>query len=211
MRLYFVRHAESEANLLKEISNRGLKHGLTGRGRAQAAALGDNLHPACANKIYTSPLLRAVQTAEILASALGLPVETSDALREYDCGVLEGKSDPDSWALHRQVRLAWLEQGAWEQRIPGGESFLDIQARFEPFIQRLLQSPQGASLILVGHGGLYTCMLPLVLANVSFAFATQPFPNTAYVLARAQPDGSLRCLEWCGAPVPPAPGEAFPA
>lgn len=209
MRLYFVRHAESEANLLEEISNRGRKHGLTERGRVQAAALADNLRPARADKIYTSPLLRAVQTAEILASALGLAVETSDTLREYDCGILEGQSDPASWALHRQVRLAWLEQGDWEQRIPGGESFLDMRARFEPFIQRLLQSPRDASLILVGHGGLYTCMLPLILANVSFAFATvQTFPNTAYVLAHSQPDGSLLCLEWCGVPVPSAPGAA---
>ena len=43
MWIYFVRHGESEANLLNEISNRGLKHGLTERGRAQASALAETL------------------------------------------------------------------------------------------------------------------------------------------------------------------------
>ena len=39
MKLYFVRHGESEANLLREFSNRGYKHGLTERGFQQAAAV----------------------------------------------------------------------------------------------------------------------------------------------------------------------------
>ncbi|MBK9055673.1 MAG: histidine phosphatase family protein [Chloroflexi bacterium] len=44
MRFYFVRHGESEANILHEMSNRGWKHGLTEKGREQAAALAYNLH-----------------------------------------------------------------------------------------------------------------------------------------------------------------------
>src|SRR6476646_8171101 len=43
MKLYFVRHGESEANLLREISNRGTRHGLTAKGRAQATALAQSL------------------------------------------------------------------------------------------------------------------------------------------------------------------------
>ena len=39
MRIYFARHGESEANLLHVFSNRGVKHGLTARGRAQAETL----------------------------------------------------------------------------------------------------------------------------------------------------------------------------
>ena len=54
---------------------------------------------------------------------------------------------------------------------------------------------------MIGHGGLYLSMLPLVLANVDFEFASrQPFPNTGTVLAESGSQG-LVCREWCGAPV----------
>jgi broad specificity phosphatase PhoE len=103
MRLYFVRHGQSEANVLQVISNRGLEHGLTEPGRAQVSSLARRLAGLPFARLYSSPLLRAVQTAEMLSSELGLPFETKDALREFDCGIIEGKSDTLSWqsqALH---------------------------------------------------------------------------------------------------------------
>ena len=65
MRIYFARHGESQANLLHEISNRGLKHGLTRRGREQAVALADRLQNLAVTHIYSSPLLRAIETSVI--------------------------------------------------------------------------------------------------------------------------------------------------
>jgi broad specificity phosphatase PhoE len=202
MKLYFVRHGESEANLLRVISNRGSVHGLTEKGRQQAAGLGESLAQSGISAIFSSPLLRAIQTAEILSSVLRLDTVVTDALREYDCGVIEGKSDAQSWDLHRRVREDWLLRGQWERKIEGGESFLDIRRRFEPFVEGLLATyPADASLLLVGHGGLYFCMLPQVLSNVSFETAASlPFPNTGIVLAETRPQG-LYCLEWCGTPV----------
>lgn len=84
MKLYFVRHGQSEANLLNEFSNRGYKNGLTALGREQAHQLADRLKPDSLSYIYSSPLMRAVQTAEILSNELDLEFETKDALREYD-------------------------------------------------------------------------------------------------------------------------------
>src|SRR5438552_745482 len=127
MKLYFVRHGESEANLLREVSKRGLKHGLTDRGREQAALLAQTLTGASVVRLFSSPLLRAVQTVEILSRAWGVPYEVTDALREYDCGVLEGKSDAATWQIFDTVLNEWLHQGAWEKRIEQGESFLEIR------------------------------------------------------------------------------------
>lgn len=47
--------------------------------------------------------MRAVQTAGILADRSGLSITVEDGLREFDCGVIEGKSDPESWYNLRQV------------------------------------------------------------------------------------------------------------
>ena len=70
MKLYFVRHGESEANVLQVISNRGWMHPLTEKGRQQANTLAEKLRGAGITKIYTSPLRRAVETAEILSRSL---------------------------------------------------------------------------------------------------------------------------------------------
>jgi broad specificity phosphatase PhoE len=96
MRLYFARHGESEANILKEFSNRPGKHGLTDKGKRQAERLADNLKSVHFTALYYSPILRAVQTADITAKRLNITYETKDALREYDVGILEGKSDEAS-------------------------------------------------------------------------------------------------------------------
>jgi broad specificity phosphatase PhoE len=198
MRLYFVRHGESEANRLNEFSNRGLKHGLTAQGMEQARALARTLRDVPAARLFSSPLLRAVQTAQILSDGLGIPYEVTDALREYDCGILEGKSDAASWEVFDAVSAAWLRDKDWARRIEGGESFMDIQQRFVPYIERLVEEYEGSSqgLITVGHGGLYRCMLPLVLVNIDFSFAQgQPIGNTDCITAELRPEG-LTCLTW---------------
>jgi broad specificity phosphatase PhoE len=198
MKLYFVRHGESEANLLHEFSYRGLKHGLTDKGEQQAHVLAQLLRHVPVTGIFSSPLLRAIQTAEILAHELGVSYQVADALREFDCGILEGKSDATSWQSYWQLSDAWLRRKEWEKRIDQGESFVDIQQRFIPFIDHLLQvhrtSP--SAFVLVGHGGTYRCMLPLVLRNIDFCFAADHGRSpTAAIVAGLTPKG-LVCLTW---------------
>jgi broad specificity phosphatase PhoE len=198
--MLFARHGESEANVLNVFSNRGLKHSLTEKGRGQAAALAQKLEGFSVARIFSSPLLRAVQTAEILADVLNVPYEVFDALREYDCGVLEGRSDAASWAEYHRVLEKWVYHQRWESRIEGGESFLEIWDRFVPFIEHLLKEYGDTSqgLVLVGHGGLYRCMLPLVLDNVDVDFAMQhTLSHTGYVQAEMR-DAKLFCVEWSG-------------
>jgi probable phosphoglycerate mutase len=206
MQLYFVRHGQSEANRLNEIANRGLRHGLTAQGRAQAAALAQTLRDKAIYKLYTSPLLRAQQTAEILAQALGVPVEIADALREYDCGTAEGRSDAAAWALYQAAAEAWA-RGEWGSRIEGGESVLDMEVRFRPFLTQLIRTHRTSqvSVVLISHGGLYRWMLPRVLANVDLGFAlAHPISYTDAVIATPGSAG-LVCSEWCGQVVPATP------
>jgi 2,3-bisphosphoglycerate-dependent phosphoglycerate mutase len=202
MRIFFARHGESEANLLRVISNRDLPHHLTERGREQARALADELRGAGVARIFSSPILRARETAAIVADVIGLPFVVTEALREYDCGVAEGRADEEAWAMYVAADADW-QRGALESRVPGGESFLDMRARFVPFVERLAAERErvGGDVLLIGHGGLYRCMLPLVLPEVSPEHArATPFGNCQYVLALAGADG-LRCERYCGAPL----------
>jgi probable phosphoglycerate mutase len=206
MKLYFVRHGQSEANVLQVFSNRGWQHGLTAAGRAQVKELGNTLSCAGAARIYSSPLKRAMETASILGRRLGVGYEAVDALREYDCGVLEGAGGRDAARIYAEVLDDWVERYLWNRRIEGGESFNDIRRRFVPFVEALVDRPpeHQANSLLVAHGGVLRCMLPLVLANVDLEFSmSNRLGYAATVTAHAQPD-RLVCLDWAGTPPPTA-------
>jgi broad specificity phosphatase PhoE len=200
MRIYFVRHGESQANLLHEISNRGLRHGLTREGREQAVALADRLRNPGITHIFSSPLLRAIETTVILAYRLEIDYEVVDALREYDCGIAEGRSDAKAWQLWQALADAWVIDRRWEQRIEGGESFHDLRERFVPFIEGLVNryGSTEAGIVCVSHGGVYRMMLPLVLENVDDEmFARHGFDYTSCIVSEWRP-GGLYCVEWNG-------------
>jgi broad specificity phosphatase PhoE len=200
MRLYFMRHGESTANLLREFSNSGKKHPLTETGIEQARDAACGLRGLAIDQIYSSPVLRAVQTAKILTDELQAPLEISEALREWSVGVYEGTTDPYGWELHRQVQEDWIYHHKLDSKMPGGESFNEIRERFVPFIYCLVSEGRGSDrgLILVGHGGLYLNMLPLIFKNVDHTFAHEHgFPYASAAVAESQPDG-LYCISWCG-------------
>ncbi len=200
MRIYFTRHGESHANVLRQISNRGLTHPLTHRGREQAAALADKLQDRALTRIYSSPMLRAIETSIIIANRLGVDYEVVDGLAEYDCGIAEGRADEVGWQMWQALFDDWVIHKRWERRIEGGESFLDIRDRFVPFVEGLVTQygDTDANLLCVAHGGVLWMMLPLVLTNVdNELMAKHGFVNTTCLVAEPGPDG-LRCVEWDG-------------
>jgi len=206
VQIIFVRHAESQANLRHEISNRGLKHPLTQTGRRQACALARKLEDQSISYIYSSPVLRAIETTVVVANHLGVEYEVTEALGEYDLGELEGRGDEKTWEQWQTLFDDWTKFRRWENRAPGGESFHDVRRRFVPFIDGLIRVYQHtqANLLCVGHGGLYRVMLPLVLKNIDheFILANRSFEYATAVVARLSPAG-LVCLEWNGVQVAP--------
>ncbi len=200
MRLYFVRHAQSEANVQMVISNRDLPHQLTELGSEQAQALARRLTDVSLAAIYSSPIRRAAQTAQIVATSKSLPVEFVEALREPDCGNMEGRSDEEAWTEHDRVIYDWVVQRKFESRIEGGECFHDLRARFVPFVEGLIAAHgyTDHNILLITHGSLLYLMLPLVLTNIDFASVREyPMHNTVVIIAEKRTTG-LVCLEWDG-------------
>ena len=201
MRILFARHGESEANVQQIISNRDLPHKLTGVGVAQASALAARLVNENVKTIVASPILRAQETAAIVAERLGVSVTTSSALREFDCGMMEGRGDDAAWVAHQAVTQAWDEAQTYDQRIlPDGESFNDMKARFVPFVSELAiqNANRSGAILLISHGALLHQMLPLALSNVDRIFTQQhPLGNCDLVIAHPQNE-QLVCTDWAG-------------
>jgi probable phosphoglycerate mutase len=197
MKFYFVRHGESEANTRHIISNRESPFGLTLKGRMQAEALAEHLKEIPVTAVFSSPILRARQTADLLSGAFGISCQVTEGLREYDCGILEEQSDQESWRAHRQYFEDWVLRRQYTSKPQDGECFLDIQNRFVPFIEELVRTrSEDDNILLIGHGGLFLLMLPLVLTNVDHSFAvSRGLGNTEYVLASREADG-LVCIQW---------------
>lgn len=205
MQILFARHGESQANLAHQISNRGLVHGLTPAGREQAAALAERLVGRRILRIYTSPLLRALETAILVSHQLGIEYLVSDALREFDCGLLEGHSDRQAWLDWQSMVDDWTVRGLWERRIEGGESFNDLRMRFIPFLSGLVHQFEqtGETILCISHGGLYRLMLPQVLGNLEDAFIPEHggIEYTTWITAEPR-QGQLACTEWNGTALP---------
>ncbi len=108
-RVFWVRHGENVANLTRSFSHRVLDEDLTDLGRGQALRLAVAL--ASSDTVFTdlwcSPLRRAQQTADILASRLGLATRTCEDLREVNVGDLDGRSDAGAWQMYETVLGKW--------------------------------------------------------------------------------------------------------
>ena len=110
---------------------------LTPNGREEAGALARRLGGVRIDRIVASPMLRAVETAQILAN--GRPVELDERLRELDYGRWEGLTYADIDAHDPELRARWEHDPA-ATHSPGGESGDDVAARVLNFLVDLIEA-----------------------------------------------------------------------
>ena len=99
--IYFIRHAQSEANLNEILASRQ-DFPLTEKGRQEAVAIASEFKDIVQlDRIFCSPLTRARQTAQPIAEVFGLNAETDERLTEQDPGVFSGMTYAEPAALSR--------------------------------------------------------------------------------------------------------------
>jgi probable phosphoglycerate mutase len=133
---------------------------LSPRGRAEIAAVAERLADSDIAALYSSPLERTRETAEIVAARLGLTVALHDELIELDFGEWTGatfdaiRADPrwPAWANHRSLAT-----------IPGGESMRQVQRRAVEALFEIGEAHTDASVVLVSHGDVIRAMLVFAL------------------------------------------------
>jgi len=159
-RLYWVRHGESEVNLTKEFSHRLVDRPLTPKGLLQAHQTAGYFADKEVSAVYCSPLKRAVETAQVIANRLNLPVTPLECFREIDDGILETQPPSrENWALFLSVMGAWQQENL-RAAFPGGEDYITLLARMKMGLNFLAESHPGLPLLVVGHGGSFSATLP---------------------------------------------------
>jgi probable phosphoglycerate mutase len=197
MRVIFARHGESTANTLRIFSNRTDEHPLTEKGREQALDLAKRLAGIPLAAVYSSNVLRAVETSQIVCQQLGLEFTITPALREFDVGNFEGKSDETYWEQFSQLWNDWYGNGLVERNVGGGENLLQIRQRLEDFLQMLLQKFSKQDTVLcVCHGGILFAGVPGIAVNLhNEVIRDLKIANTALLILDY--DGKdWRCLQW---------------
>ncbi|MBQ9120059.1 MAG: histidine phosphatase family protein [Lachnospiraceae bacterium] len=157
MQIYLVRHGRQSSPLCN------VNVDLAPEGVEQAKRLAKRLtRLETIDAVYASALLRAEQTAEILADGLGVSADTGHAeLNEIDFGELTGHSDAEIAELYgdfMKQRAAMTE----DIPFPGGECGKEVWERAYPFLQKLVKS--GAErVVVVTHGGVIRSLVAGIL------------------------------------------------
>ena len=120
-----IRHGDND-RIGKSLAGRLPGVHLNEKGQAQAQALADRMAGMKLTAVYASPLERARETAEPLAKVHGLPVQILPELLEIDFGGWEGESLPQ---LKKNPLWKVVHDAPGSFRFPGGESFVEAQAR----------------------------------------------------------------------------------
>jgi probable phosphoglycerate mutase len=140
MRVYLARHGETEWSLSKQHTGR-TDIPLTDNGRRQAQALRELFSERPVERVFASPLSRAVETARLAGFEDPQP---RDELLEFDYGDYEGRTTADI----RAERPGWY---LWRDGSPGGEAPAQVAERVGRLIEELRQEGVDAALFAHGH------------------------------------------------------------
>ncbi|WP_334147952.1 histidine phosphatase family protein [Microbacterium sp.] len=169
--LTLVRHGQTDWNLSRRIQG-STDIPLNDTGRADAHAAAERLAAGTHHAVYSSPLLRARETAQIIADRLGLPLgEAVPDVREREFGEGEGMLVEEYIAAY----------GDWHAEVPGAESLDAVGDRAIAAMHRIARAsrrrtaPIAESVIVVAHGGVIRAVIDHVSGGT--------LPRTGEVLA----------------------------
>jgi len=161
MKLWLVRHGQTQANLEKRYSGQS-ETPLTPFGLAQALAVGEKLQHRVFDKVFCSELGRVQQTTQALLQQRSVPVITAPLLNEMSFG---------DWEMHSAAELAekdpvryaaWCHD--WQNVVPpAGESFASFQQRVAQFIAQLQREDKQANILIVSHQGVLSLLISQLL------------------------------------------------
>lgn len=183
--IYVIRHGESEGNIHAHnnpdtIFTDETEYGspLTEKGKEQARLVSQRLEDLDFAAIFSSDLIRAKETAEIVAKPHGLSVVTNNTIRERNWGAQMSKSirseiEEAVKALNEEERLA-------HRYFPDGETGLEAIKRFTNFLEEIVPAYKGQKIAVVNHGNIMRSFL----VKIGFAkydeLPSGSLENTAY-------------------------------
>ena len=174
MEAVFIRHGESQANAGGIIQGRS-DHKLSSRGRDQAMRTADALIAFQPYLVYTSPLARARETAEIINRRHNAEIRVMEELTEYDLGEFEGLTMDQVIERFPRV-IEQLKQGTpFHHLAPGAETDEQADRRAAAALEQILDSGL-PRVIVVAHLGILERMILKIASDLKMGPAIESGP-----------------------------------
>ena len=182
---------------------------LSENGHRQARLLAKSLSGLHVDRMWSSDLLRAAQTAEHLAAVLGVSPVQVKAFREVNCGLFDGATIAELRSEHPEY-VSWVEAGFQQGfattqshfpsdlRFPDGESVMDMALRAIPAFLQVCDVPAGQVSVVVSHAWVICVVLCHVLGLGADNYYRFGMPNAGMSVVRVGRDGRgmLDALSW---------------
>ena len=168
MKLYITRHGETLRNAEQRVLGR-TDDPLSEKGRAQAKELAEKMRDIEVDIIFSSPLCRAKETAQMVADSKGMTVIVDDRLIEADFGAFEGA--PRYCEEYQAAKREHFK------RYPNGESYFDMAYRIYDFLFMLKREYADKKVLVVSHGGVCRIICNYFRDMENEEFVRHAFPN----------------------------------
>lgn len=147
MKIYYVRHGQTDLNLAKKMQGGGTEKELNETGVSQAYNTKKELENVKYDLVICSPMKRAKQTAEIINEGRDIPIITDERIRERKLGDYEGRDVTEE-----------MENNIWDYKlnynIPNGENLHDFEKRINEFFDDIKEKYHDKTILIVAHGGI---------------------------------------------------------
>ncbi len=182
--IYFVRHGQTDYNLNDRLQGH-TDQPLNETGRSQARALGEKLRAAglTFDRVFTSPLCRARETARIVTGWGDERIEVDGRIIEKDLGMYEGVLRADM----RPEALAYLQDPYGREAVDGMESIEDVRVRMRSFWE-WVKTAEGERILVASHGGALRALFRLLVEPAEIW--TEPLLNCALYRVDVADDGT---------------------
>lgn len=183
--IYLVRHGQSEGNTVDRL---GGNTGLTQKGKLQALKLGKEFKNINFSAVFSSNLLRAEQTAQLIIEGRGLNIQKVENLRERYFGGIEGQSVMEYIHLFNAIKDR-SDKEHWELKIVDDmESAQEALVRFSKALREIVNKYLGKKILITAHG---TVMRALLVSLEYCSFRDLPagsLKNTGYIKLKSDGD-----------------------
>ena len=160
--IIFLRHAQAKNNVERILAGRKEGFPLTQTGLQQAEKIAKFLKPLEISTIYSSPIERAMSTANLAAKSLNLEVKTDSRLTEIEMGMFSGMLYEDMFVKYGNVFLKFYQDNPIIEQ-NGVETFSSVKKRVLDIVNYCSKEHKGQNVLLVTHMDPIKAMLSTIL------------------------------------------------
>ncbi|QOC93479.1 histidine phosphatase family protein [Micromonospora craniellae] len=206
-KILFARHGETADNAINRLSTSPPGPPLNDNGVAQGRELAEMLASIDIVAVHTTPLVRAQQTAQMVAAERpGVPIVVDADLREFSVGEIEGRDYNEVFDQIDRTWHAWTVEGRLDAATaPGGETALQVLQRSIPAVQRMAQAYDGGTGLVVAHSGILQLLIPAICENLPYGYGYENWLRNCQIVAVAVHPNRYTCVDWAGVQPPDGP------